>query len=194
MWRKQPDSRPSPGAEEPRPPAPAPPAPAETRPSEPARGLTRTNEGTILGKAIAIRGEITGRENVFLDGELDGSIHLTDANVTVGPAGRVQADIEAREIEVHGTVRGTLQAAERVRIGRSGKLTGDILARRVAVEEGAVIRGSVEITRPGEARPELRTTNAELKRARPDTAPAKAEAAPAGNSHLQVAAGQASDA
>jgi cytoskeletal protein CcmA (bactofilin family) len=178
MWRKQPDPRPSPGAEDARPPAP--PTPPEVRPPEPVRAAVRGSEGTTLGKSVVIKGEITGRENVFVDGEMEGSIRLTDANVTVGPAGRVTAGIEAREIEVHGQVRGTLQAAERVRIGRSGKLYGDVVTRRIAVEEGAVIQGSVDTARPGATRPDFRTENAELRKPKPETASVKVEAAPAG--------------
>lgn len=145
MWRKS-DAQPVPTREEPAPVIRTEPVSREPGPAQ------RASDATHLGKTIAIKGEITGREDLYLDGEVDGTIHLADARLTVGPAGRLRADAEAQEIEVHGDVRGTLLGRERVRIGRTGKVAGDVVTRRIAVEDGAVIRGSVDIVRPGEAR------------------------------------------
>ena len=144
MWRKS-DSPASPSSEEA---VPAYRAEANNREPAPA---SRLAQSTHLGKTIAIKGEITGREDLYLDGELDGTIRLADARLTVGPSGHLRAEAEAREIEVQGEAEGTLLGRERVRIGRTGKVTGDIMTRRIAVEEGAVIHGSVDIARPGEA-------------------------------------------
>jgi len=142
MWRKSDPASPSPEEA-----APAYRAEPNNREPVPA---SRPAQSTHLGKTIAIKGEITGREDLYLDGELDGTIRLSDARLTVGPAGHLRAEAEAQEIEVQGEAQGTLLGRERVRIGRTGKVTGDIVTRRIAVEEGAIIHGSVDIARPGE--------------------------------------------
>ena len=147
MWRKQ---------EEPKPSSPATglvvsPAPEQPRslaahPVEP--GAAAGN----VSKAISIKGEISGREDLFIDGEVHGSIHITEGNVTIGPNGRVTADIEAREIFVRGKVKGSLRGRERVQIGRTGEASGDILTRRLVVEEGATLSGKIDVGRAEEAR------------------------------------------
>lgn len=146
MWRKQSDTQPDSPAELA--------AAGRAGSPEPAQGQkARPGEGTRIGKTLTVRGEMTGQEDVLLEGKLEGNIRLAEARLTVGPSGQLRAEVEAQEIEVHGEVEGTLLAKERVRIGRSGKLTGDVVARRLAVEEGAVIHGTVDIVRPGESRP-----------------------------------------
>jgi cytoskeletal protein CcmA (bactofilin family) len=153
MWRKS-ETKPSapaatpaapPRSFEPVSPAPSAPASAYAAPAE-------RREATRITQSISVKGEITGREDLFLDGEIHGSVKLTDANVTVGPNGRVNADIDAREIEVHGKVHGALRARERVRIGHSADVRGEISTQRIAIEDGAVFHGTVDIQRPGEAR------------------------------------------
>jgi cytoskeletal protein CcmA (bactofilin family) len=99
---------------------------------------------------LVLKGEITGREDLAIDGEVEGTLHLAGARVTVGPAGRVRAYIFAREIVVQGKLSGDLRADERIEIGRSGSLEGSAAAKRIAVEEGATIAGLVEVLRPGE--------------------------------------------
>ncbi len=168
MWRKQPDPQPAPREEE----APPPSAPRVPPPQDDPARVARPADGSYFGKTIAIKGEITGRENLFLDGEMDGAIRLTDARLTVGPTGRVRADAEAKEIEVHGEVVGALSAQERVRIGRTGRLQGDVVTHRIVVEEGAVIRGSVEIVRPGE-KPSVATRVAQ--KSQPEVSSPKSE-------------------
>lgn len=116
------------------------------------------NAPACVSQGINIKGEIHGREDLFVDGKLQGKIHITDGTVTVGPNGRVNAEIEAREIIIRGEVTGALKARERVQIWSSGKAIGDVQTRRIAIEDGAVLRGRVEIvqqkdeqkaTRPG---------------------------------------------
>ncbi len=145
MWRKQ---------EEPKPSSPATDLVVSPAPEQPRSLAAHPIEpGTAAGnvsKAISIKGEISGREDLFIDGEVKGSIHITEGSVTVGPNGRVTADIEAREIVVRGKVKGSLRGRERVHIGRTGEATGDILTRRLAVEEGAILSGKIDVAR-GEA-------------------------------------------
>jgi cytoskeletal protein CcmA (bactofilin family) len=100
-----------------------------------------------LSHGIRITGEITGTEDLFVDGAVQGSIRIPEGTVTVGPNGRVEGPIEAREIVVRGEVEGELTATERVHVWRTGQTTGDILAKRVVIEDGADIRGRVETLR-----------------------------------------------
>ncbi len=147
MWRKP---------DEPRASAPASDfvAPASRLPQspQPLPGEPRSAFGNI-SEAIRVKGEITGQEDLFIDGEVQGSIRIPEGNVTVGPKGRVTADIEAREITIRGKANGNLQGRERVQIGRTGAATGDVVTRRIVIEEGAIFRGKVEVVRPEEARP-----------------------------------------
>src|SRR5712692_10222352 len=147
MWRKQ---------EEPKPSSPATglvvsPAPEQPR-SLAAHPVIAGGGAGNVSEAIPIKGAISGREDLFIDGEVHGSIHITEGNVTIGPNGRVTADIEAREIFVRGEVKGSLRGRERVQIGRTGEATGDILTRRLVVEEGATLSGKIDVGRAEEAR------------------------------------------
>jgi cytoskeletal protein CcmA (bactofilin family) len=94
-----------------------------------------------------IKGEITGREDLFIDGEVHGKICLDEGRVTVGPNGRVTADIEAHEIVIRGRVKGNLLGTERVEIRQTGHASGDVITQRILVEDGAELHGHVEITR-----------------------------------------------
>jgi cytoskeletal protein CcmA (bactofilin family) len=98
-----------------------------------------------------LRGEITGAEDLSIDGDVEGTLRLDGARVTIGPAGRVRASVTAREIVVHGEVRGELCAEERIEIGRSGSVHGNAVAKRIAIEDGAVFNGSIDVQRPGES-------------------------------------------
>lgn len=146
MWRKQDEPKPSPPAPDLGVSAPSSPPSHEPLPRESRAAVGNVTEG------ISIKGEITGREDLYIDGEVEGSIHLTDGNVTVGPKGRVTADIEAREILVRGKVKGNLRGHERVQIARTGEAAGEITTRRIALEEGAVFRGRIEVVHGEEAR------------------------------------------
>ena len=112
--------------------------------------------GSRLTSALTFKGEITGKEDLLIDAQLDGLVVLDGATVTIGPHGRVTADIEASEIVVHGDVTGGLQGRERVRVGPTGRTTGEIISRRILIEGGAEIHGRVEVTRTDEG-PALRT-------------------------------------
>lgn len=136
-------------------------------PSKPS--LDAPAVGSRLTSSLTIKGEITGREDLLIDANLDGLIHLDGATVTVGPSGRLSANIEAGEIVVHGDVKGGLLAAERVRVGPTGRTTGDIVSRRIFIEAGAEIHGRVEVMRTDEA-PALRAavpTSAQIAVPRP---------------------------
>lgn len=106
-----------------------------------------------ISRSLTIKGEITGeKEDLFIDGEVQGGIRIPEGVVTVGPNGQVTADIESREIVIRGKVKGTLRGRERVQILRTGQASGEILTPRVAIEDGALFQGKIEITRGEEMR------------------------------------------
>jgi len=103
------------------------------------------NEVGHIGKSVMIRGELSGSEDLYLDGQVEGSIDLRDHSLTIGPNGRIKASISAREIVVHGKVDGDLHATERVELKRSSSLTGDVLTQRIVIEDGAFFKGAIDI-------------------------------------------------
>lgn len=126
-----------------------------------------TAAASRVSRGLVLRGEITGREDLSIDGEVEGTLHLDGARVTIGPAGRVRAGVSAREIVVHGEVRGDLRAEERIEIGRSGSVHGNAAAKRIAIEDGAVFNGSIEVLRPGEVARSSETIGPSRAGARP---------------------------
>jgi len=109
-----------------------------------------SQEQATLGKSIAIKGEVSGSESLYIDGRVEGSIHLPGNRVTVGRNGVVLANIDAREIIILGQVRGTMTASDRFDIRSEGSLTGDIVAQRVSLEEGAYFKGSMDSRKKGQ--------------------------------------------
>ena len=120
--------------------------------SAPAISLSQIPQSSAISAGLRIRGEFTGHSDLLIDGEVQGNIRLPKSKVTVGPHGSVQADIEAREIAIEGKIRGNLNASESVRLGPKSDVQGSMLTPRVAIEDGARLRGKVEMVRPGEAK------------------------------------------
>ena len=102
-----------------------------------------------IGKGLVLSGEITGTESLFIDGKVEGSINLPGNRVTVGRNGKVNANIDAREIVVMGNVRGNVSASDRVDIRAEGALTGDVAAARISIEDGAYFKGGIDIRKSG---------------------------------------------
>ncbi len=100
---------------------------------------------TVIGKAITIRGELSGKEDVYLDGLVEGTISLPESQLTVGQTARVQADVAVRDVVIHGTVEGNIRATGRIELRESGVVRGDIVAGRLSIEENASIKGRVEL-------------------------------------------------
>lgn len=98
-----------------------------------------------IGKSVMIKGELSGSEDLYLDGEVEGSIELHDHNLTIGPNGRVKANINAKEVVVHGKVDGSISGSERVELRKSGVLIGDIVTQRIVIEDGAYFKGGIDI-------------------------------------------------
>jgi cytoskeletal protein CcmA (bactofilin family) len=110
---------------------------------------TTTSDQATIGKSLVIKGEVTGSESLYIDGRVEGSINLSGNRVTVGRNGVVAANINAREIVVLGKVRGNLTASDRVDIRSDGSLTGDVVAARISIEDGAFFKGGIDIRKAG---------------------------------------------
>jgi cytoskeletal protein CcmA (bactofilin family) len=101
---------------------------------------------TVIGKSVTIRGELSGKEDLYMDGTIEGTILLPDSRLTVGPNGRVMADMEARDIVIYGFVEGNIRAAGRIELRESAEVKGDIHAERLSIEENARLKGRVELS------------------------------------------------
>jgi len=112
---------------------------------------TTTSDQATIGKSLVIKGEVTGSESLYIDGRVEGSINLSGNRVTIGRNGVVAANISAREIVVLGKVRGNLTASDRVDIRSDGSLTGDVVAARISIEDGAFFKGGIDIRKAGSA-------------------------------------------
>jgi len=142
----------------------APAATAPLRSAEPARETGPASEIANIGKSVVVKGELSGSEDLVVDGEVEGSIALRGQSLTVGPNGRVRANIEARNVIVHGRVNGDIHASERVELRKSASLAGDITTVRIAIEDGAFFKGTIDIQKPEpapkiEPRPPLAATS-----------------------------------
>ena len=101
---------------------------------------------TLIGKAVSIRGELSGTEDLFLDGTFDGSVSLPESQLTVGPNARITAELHVRDLVVFGSIDGNVHASGRIELRQTAVLNGDIVASRLSIEESASIRGRVELT------------------------------------------------
>ena len=156
MWKptNQPQTPGRPGEPE-RPTMSTPSAPAMTSneapvAARPATTTSTTADQATIGKSLVIKGEVTGSESLYIDGRVEGSINLSGNRVTVGRNGVVAANINAREIVVLGKVRGNLTASDRVDIRSDGSLTGDVVAARISIEDGAFFKGGIDIRKGGQ--------------------------------------------
>ena len=124
---------------------------------EPTRPVpdTRADVGHI-GKSVVIRGELTGNEDLYLDGEIEGNINLRDHKLVIGPNGKIKATITARDVVVHGRVEGNLSASDRVELKRNCTLIGDVSTQRIVIEDGAFFKGAIDIKEQKEPKTEMR--------------------------------------
>jgi cytoskeletal protein CcmA (bactofilin family) len=97
-----------------------------------------------ISQGIKIKGEVTGSEDLFVDGHVDGKLNLTNGSLTVGPNGYVKADVTAREVIVRGKIDGKVSGRDRVQLWSTGQVTGEVQTARLAIEDGATLRGKVE--------------------------------------------------
>jgi cytoskeletal protein CcmA (bactofilin family) len=104
---------------------------------------------TNIGKSVSIRGELSGTEDLFLDGVFNGSVSLPESRLTIGPNGRVTAELHVRDLVVFGAIDGNIIATGRIDLRQTAVLNGDMLAARLSIEESATVRGRVELTGAG---------------------------------------------
>lgn len=141
-------------APEPAPPPRMAPPPAQSHPMPPPppsapapRADTGPRQNASIGASMTIKGEIRAREELLVDGEVEGSLE-SQSLLTVGQNGKVRANIKAREVVVYGSVRGNVEVAEKIAIRDQGSLVGDIKAAGISIDDGAYFKGSIDIVRP----------------------------------------------
>ena len=149
MWKREEAVRvpPQPAS----PPVPAP-APVQVMAPEPSIARTepiRQEKAVVnIGKSVIIKGELSGSEDLTIEGQVEGKIELRQNVLTIGPGGRIHADIAAKSTIVEGQVTGNITSTERVDIRDGGSLDGDLSSPRISIADGAHFRGSIDMQRP----------------------------------------------
>jgi len=143
----------------------------------PVKPATSPMDQANIGRTLVIKGEVTGAESLFIDGRVEGTISFPDNRVTIGRNGNVAANITAKEVVIMGKVQGNVEAADRLDIRSEGVLSGDVITHRISVEEGAILKGGVEVRNP--EKKEQKTQVQVQAQNKPE--PPKAMAATAGN-------------
>ena len=105
---------------------------------------------TMLGRSLVFKGELSGTEDLEIAGQFDGTLNVQGHCVTIGPEGKVKADIQAARVVIYGSVHGNISVRERVEIHKTGHVVGDLLAPGISIEDGAYFKGKIEIIREGE--------------------------------------------
>ena len=135
-------------------------SPAQPSPKGPARWAAPDDHSTLdhskgeksmanIGQSIVFKGELSGDEDLVIDGQVEGSVQLTNNELTVGANGHLKAEVQAKSIVVVGRVSGNLSASERIEIQATGIVDGDIKAPRLLIQEGAVLNGGIDMTSGG---------------------------------------------
>src|SRR5262244_4093596 len=127
--------------------------PSTLNPAAPVKTVTSPIEQATIGRTLVIKGEVSGSESLYVDGKIEGTLTFKDHRVTVGRNGTVQANISAREVVIMGKVTGNVECSDRVDIRSEGTLNGDVVSARISVEDGAMLRGSVQLN-PSEQKQE----------------------------------------
>ena len=150
MWKPSTPSGNNPAPAEPQRQSPtSAPVPEYNSTPKPMSSVTpASSDQATIGKSLVIKGEVTGSESLYIDGRVEGSIHLPGNRVTVGRNGVIAANITAREAVILGKVRGNVSATDRVDIRNEGSLTGDVVAQRISIEDGAFFKGGIDIRKP----------------------------------------------
>ena len=105
----------------------------------------KTAEIAHIGRSVVIKGELSGSEDLYVDGQVEGTIELQGNSLTVGPHGQLRADVNAKNVIVHGVLEGNVKASERTDLRKSAVVTGDIFSQKIAIEDGAYFKGKVDI-------------------------------------------------
>jgi cytoskeletal protein CcmA (bactofilin family) len=108
---------------------------------------------TVIGRSVTIQGDVTGKEDVYVDGVVEGTIALPESRLTVGPNAQVRAEVKAREVVIHGYVEGNVRALGRIELRETAVVKGDLIAERLSIEENASMEGQVELVEPAQPEP-----------------------------------------
>jgi cytoskeletal protein CcmA (bactofilin family) len=122
--------------------------------SEPVTPRGGSVGSAALGKNVTVKGQIFAREDLTIDGEVEGTVECHEHRLTIGPNARVQAGLKAREIVIQGSIQGNVDATDKIDIKKEAKLVGDIKTSRIVIEDGAYFKGSIDISKPNAARPQ----------------------------------------
>jgi len=127
--------------------------PSQATPPQPTGATTVSSapspKATVLGKDTKIIGELSSEDELYVDGELEGKLTLA-SRLTIGPSGKVTADIKAKEVVVFGSIRGNVQAEERIAMRAGASVIGDVRTAGINIEDGAYFKGGIDISRVGE--------------------------------------------
>jgi cytoskeletal protein CcmA (bactofilin family) len=169
MWKKEDETTPTANASPGSSPTP--------RPSKVSKSVKPPGDSATIGRSITIRGDVTGDEDLYIQGRIEGTVDLKQHSVTVGPEGRVKADLKGRTVTIEGEVDGDVRGQEQVALRSASKVNGDIVAPRVVLEDGATFLGSIDMTGkpPSETKRDIAPSTAE----RPTPEPKKPPATPA---------------
>ena len=121
--------------------------PAKSAPVAPAAAVSAPKQSATIGPSMTIKGEIRAREELLVDGEVEGLLE-SQSLLTVGPNGKVRGNIKAREVAIFGSVRGNVIVTEKIAIREQGSLIGDIKGAGISIDDGAYFKGSIDIVRP----------------------------------------------
>jgi cytoskeletal protein CcmA (bactofilin family) len=167
-----------------------------TVPSRPTESFDAPRTGNaVLGKSVVVKGQILSREDLTIDGEVEGTVEMQEHRLTIGPNGKVRASVKAREVIVLGTLNGNVETADRIDIRKEAKLVGDIRTARIMIEDGAYFKGNVDIVRAEVPKPAAAAPAASAPRPQapvtssaagsPATTPSPAMAAGAGSGEIK---------
>src|SRR5229473_8554668 len=153
-----------------------------SNPNHPPSKTVGPGEQATIGRSLVIKGEVSGTESLHIDGRIEGTVNLSEGRMTIGRDGSVAANISAREVVILGKVQGNIQCTDRLDIRSEGSLTGDVITQRISVEDGAILKGSVQVRAAEQkhAQGQTKTASAEPGKSAA-TEPPKAAAAVAGN-------------
>jgi cytoskeletal protein CcmA (bactofilin family) len=151
MWNKRASDDDHPRAEQRRPASPA--EVMQAPPPPPARSAADTQRRpAAIGQSMVVKGEILSREDLSIDGEMEGKLDVGQNRLTIGPNAKIRASIRAREVEIYGAVHGNVEASDRIILRKNSRLTGDLKMASVVIEDGAFFKGSIDITQPQTAK------------------------------------------
>jgi cytoskeletal protein CcmA (bactofilin family) len=184
MWnrRKEEEQQPPPKPVAAQPPSqPVKPQPAKETspmssvPNRPTESFEATRAGNaVLGKSVVVKGQILSREDLTIDGEVEGTIEMQEHRLTIGQNGKVRASVKAREVIVLGTLHGNVETGDRIDIRKEAKLVGDIRTARIVIEDGAYFKGNVDIVRAELSKPAAVASAPKSANAAPANSPVSA--------------------